>query len=119
MTSSYDIGVGRCCEIGGDVVAVKLDSVIAKKLAPDQPWRRSETSVLCCELRLCSERRPPQLNEEVYLDSAALSQHASAALDVLGDGNFRKVDLKVILKGLTPLPAPTPRPKIAYPRTTK
>ena len=106
MTSAYDIGVGRCCAIGDGVVLVMIDSVIAKRLLPDEPWRRSGTSVLRCDRKACSQRRPPVVNEELYLDSAALARHASAALDLLGNGDFQPVDLKAILIGLKPLPAP-------------
>ena len=114
---SYDIGMGRCAEIAGDSVLVKLDSVIVKKLTPEQPWRKSGTSLLRFDRKLCSARRPPQLDQELYLDSAALTRKAPASLDLDGNGAFRPVDLRVILDGLDPLPAPSPRPKQAVYRS--
>jgi hypothetical protein len=114
---SYDIGMGRCAEIAGDSVVVKLDSVIVKKLTPEQPWRKSGTSLLRFDRKLCSPRRPPQLDQELYLDSAALTRKAPASLDLDGNGAFRPVDLRVILEGLDPLPAPSPRPKQAVYRS--
>jgi hypothetical protein len=105
----YDIGMGRCSEIADDSVVVKLDSVIVKKLTPDQPWRRSGTSLLRFDRKLCSVKRPPQLDQEVYLDSAALMRKAPASLDLDGNGAYRPVDLRVILDGLDPLPAQAER----------
>lgn len=119
MTTAYDIGVGRCCEVGGDMVVVRLDAVVVKKLVPEEPWRRSGISMLRCDRKFCSQRRPPAVDEELFLDSAAIARHASATLDLFGDGQFRKVDLKGILEGLTPLPAPPVGPKSFYPRRGK
>lgn len=119
MTSTYDVGVGRCCEVNSDLVVVKLDAVVVKKLLPDEPWRRSGVSVLRCDRKFCSDRRPPCVDQELFLDSAAISRHAPATLDLLGDGRFRKVDLKSILDGLKPLPAPPAGPKSFYPRRSK
>lgn len=108
---AYDIGLGRCRAIDAESVVVELDSVIVRKLLPDVPWRRSGTSLLRCDRRLCSDRRPPQLGEELYLDSTQLSRAAPAELDLEGNGRRRTVDLRIILEGLDPLPAPEPRPK--------
>jgi len=108
---AYDIGMGRCAEISDKSVVVKLDSVMVKKLSPDQPWRRSGTSLLRFDRKLCSTTRPPQLNEELYVDSAALARRSTASLDLDGNGVSTAVDLRVILEGLDPLPAPTPKPK--------
>ena len=108
---SYDIGMGYCAEINEKSVLVKLDSVMVRKLSPDQPWRRSGTSLLRMDRKLCSAVRPPQLNQEVYIDSAALARKSAATLDLEGNGVGRPVDLRVILEGLDPLPAPTPKPK--------
>jgi len=108
---AYDIGLGRCRVIDGESVVVELDSVIVRKLVPDLPWRRSGTSLLRCDRRLCSDRRPPQLGEELYLDSTQLSRAAPAELDLEGNGRHRAVDLRIILDGLDPLPAPEPQPK--------
>jgi hypothetical protein len=114
---AYDIGMGRCSEIAGDSVVVKLDSVIVKKLTPEQPWRKSGTSLLRFDRKLCSVKRPPQVDQEVYLDSAALLRKAPASLDLDGNGTLRQVDLRVILDGLDPLPAPTPKTKQAVYRS--
>jgi hypothetical protein len=114
---AYDIGMGRCSEIAGDSVVVKLDSVIVKKLTPEQPWRKSGTSLLRFDRKLCSAKRPPQVDQEVYLDSAALARKAPASLDLDGNGTLRQVDLRVILEGLDPLPAPTPKTKQAVYRS--
>ena len=108
---AYDIGMGRCSEISDKSVVVKLDSVMVKKLSPDQPWRRSGTSLLRLDRKLCSATRPPQLDQELYVDSAALSRKTQASLDLDGNGVSMPVDLRVILEGLDPLPAPTPKPK--------
>jgi hypothetical protein len=116
---SYDIGMGRCAEIAGDSVVVKLDSVMVKKLTPDQPWRKSGTSLLRFDRKLCSSKRPPTLDQELYLDSAALTRKAPASLDLDGNGALRQVDLRVILEGLDPLPAPNPKTKQPVYRTTK
>lgn len=114
---AYDIGMGRCLEIAGDSVVVKLDSVIVKKLTPSQPWRKSGTSLLRFDRKLCSVKRPPQVDQEVYVDSAALARKAPASLDLDGNGAWGQVDLRVILEGLDPLPAPTPRAKQAVYRS--
>jgi hypothetical protein len=121
MTASYDIGVGRCSEVGQDYVLVKVDAVIGKKLAPDDPWRRSGTSLLRCDRKFCSPRRTPQVGEELYLDSAAIARQAAATLDVLGDGRFRDVDLKNILSGPPPMAAsaPTQTQRLAFHRRGK
>ena len=112
MTPAYDIGVGRCSEIEGDMVYVRLDALIAKRLAPGAPWNRSGTSVLRCNRKFCSERRPPVISEEVYLDAATLVREAPGEIDVLGSGNFRPVDLRIILNTMTPLlAAPAPHEK--------
>ncbi|HEY0180605.1 MAG TPA: hypothetical protein VGC30_13385 [Dokdonella sp.] len=116
---TYDIGIGRCSGINDDSVVVELDSVVVKKLTPERPWRKSGSSLLRCDLRLCSPRRPPRLNEELYLDSAALSRKAPALLDLERDGNFKSVDLKLILSGLDPMPAPSPQPKNASYRSVR
>jgi hypothetical protein len=108
---AYDIGMGCCAEISEKSVVVKLDSVMVRKLSPDQPWRRSGTSLLRFDRKLCSATRPPQLNQELYIDSAALARKSPAALDLDGNGINRSVDLRVILDGLDPLPAPSPKPK--------
>lgn len=114
---TYDIGMGRCAEIAGDLVVVKLDSVIVKKLTPHQPWRKSGTSLLRFDRKLCSVKRPPQINQELYLDSAALLRKAPASLDLDGNGDWGPVDLRVILEGLDPQPAPAPKTKQAVYRS--
>ncbi|HSS07235.1 MAG TPA: hypothetical protein VLK83_08880 [Rhodanobacteraceae bacterium] len=114
---AYDIGMGRCAEIAGEFVVVKLDSVIVKKLTPGQPWRKSGTSLLRFDRKLCSSKRPPMVDQELYLDSAALSRKAPASLDLDGNGEMRQVDLRVILEGLNPQPAPTPKAKQAVYRS--
>jgi len=108
---AYDIGMGCCAEIDEKSVVVKLDSVMVRKLSPAQPWRRSGTSLLRFDRKLCSATRPPQLNHELYIDSAALSRKTPASLDLEGNGVNMSVDLRVILDGLDPLPAPAPKPK--------
>lgn len=108
---AYDIGMGRCAEINEKSVVVKLDSVMVKKLSPAQPWRRSGTSLLRFDRKLCSATRPPKLDEEIYISTSALNQKAIASLDLRGNGAQTMVDLRAILKGLDPLPPPTPRAK--------
>ena len=116
---AYDIGMGRCAEINDKSVVVKLDSVMVKKLSPEQPWRRSGTSLLRFDRKLCSATRPPEINQELYVDSAALARRSVATLDLDGNGSSTSVDLRVILKGLDPLPAPMPKPKSSSHRSSK
>jgi hypothetical protein len=116
----YDIGVGRCSAIEGDMVYVRLDALIAKRLAPDAPWNRSGTSVLRCGRAFCSQRRPPKEGEEVYLDSAALARAVPAEIDVLGNDRFRPVDLSIVLSAMAPIrAAPTPSAKLPFMRRGK
>jgi hypothetical protein len=120
MNAPFDIGVGRCSEVAGDMVYVRLDALIAKRLAPDSAWNRSGTSILRCQRAYCSERRPPKAGEECYLDSAALARAAPAEIDLLGDNRFAKIDLRTILASMTPVSAaPAPFVKLTYPRRGK
>lgn len=120
MNPAYDIGVGPCSKIDGDLVYVRLDALIAKRLAPDSPWNRSGTSILRCRYSYCSTRRPPKAGEECYLDSAALTRAAPAELDVLGNDRFRNVDLDVILSAMAPIgAAPTPAARFMSTRRGK
>jgi hypothetical protein len=120
MTASFDIGVGRCSEVAGDIVYVRLDALIAKRLAPQSIWNRSGTSILRCQRSYCSNRRPPKAGEECYLNSAALARVAPAEIDLLGDNRFIKIDLRTILESMTPIsPAPAPIVKPTYPRRGK
>ncbi len=108
---TYDIGIGRCSEVGDDTVVVKLDSVMVKRLSPDHPWQRSGTSLLRLSRNLCSEVRPPEPDSEVYLDRAALSKRSMAALDLAGDGETVSVDLRALLNDLNPQPSAGPQSK--------
>ncbi|NCT68475.1 MAG: hypothetical protein GXC76_12670 [Rhodanobacteraceae bacterium] len=108
---TYDIGIGRCTEVDGDTVVVKLESVMVQRLSPDQPWRRSGTSVLRLNRKLCSPRRPPEPDRELYLDRAALSKRSIGALDLGGGGETISVDLRALLDGLDPQPSAGPQPK--------
>lgn len=120
MSTQYDIGVGRCSAIEGDTVYVRLDALIAKRLAPESPWNRSGTSVLRCNRKYCSDKRPPKVDEELYFDSGALARHPRAEMDTAGDGMFRAVDLTMILKSMTPVgPAPSPSSKSSFARGLK
>jgi hypothetical protein len=117
MTMIYDIGIGRCSAIEGDLIFVRLDALIAKRIAPESPWNRSGTSVLRLRRDLCSERRPPSVGEELFLDSATLTRAAPAEFDLLGNGRFRDVDLRIVLTSMTPIAsAPLPSGKLAFPR---
>jgi len=120
MKPAYDIGVGRCSEIEGELVYVRLDALIAKRLAPESPWNRSGTSVLRCLRAYCSKQRPPKAGEECYLDSAVLARETPAELDVLGNGRFNNVDLRIILTAMAPISAaPRPAVRLAFPRRGK
>jgi hypothetical protein len=120
MNAPFDIGVGRCSEVAGDIVYVRLDALIAKRLAPQSTWNRSGTSILRCQRSYCSDRRPPKAGEECYLDSAALMRTAPAEIDLLGDNRFTRIDLGTILKAMTPISAaPAPIVKLVYPRRGK
>jgi hypothetical protein len=120
MTGTYDIGVGRCSGIDGNLIYILLDALIAKRLVPEAPWNRSGTSVLRCDRSYCSHERPPRVDEELFLASAALAKPARADIDLGGDGHYRPVDLRVIVNSMTPiLPAPKPGPKLAFPRNSR
>ena len=120
MSASYDIGIGRCSAVEGDLIYVRLDALIAKRLAPQAPWNRSGTSVLRCRRTVCSEQRPPRVGEEVYLDSAALADATPAEIDVQGNDKFRPVDLRIILTAMSPVSAaPLPSVKLVFPRRAK
>jgi len=117
---TYDIGIGRCSEADGETVYVRLDALIAKRLAPESAWNRSGTSVLRFPRAYCSELRPPKAGEECYLDAAALSRAAPAELDLFGNERFTNVDLRVILTSMAPIgAAPTPATKLSFPRRSK
>jgi hypothetical protein len=122
MSQTYDIGIGRCSGIEGELVYVRLDSLIAKRLAPDAPWNRSGISVLRCHRKYCSPQRPPTIDEELFLASTALSRPARAEIDISGNGTYRAIDLNVILTSMTPVspaPASVPGAKLAFPRRTR
>jgi hypothetical protein len=108
---TYDIGIGRCMEIGDDTVVVKLDSVMVKRLSPAHPWQRSGTSLLRLNRNLCSTTRPPEPDRELYLDRAALSKRSMAALDLAGNGATVSVDLRALLNDLDPQPSAGPQSK--------
>lgn len=108
---TYDIGIGRCTEVGDDTVVVKLESVMVRRLSPDHPWQRSGTSLLRFNRNLCSATRPPQPDREVYIDRAALSKRSMAALDLAGNGSTISVDLRALLNDLDPQPSAGPQSK--------
>jgi len=108
---TYDIGIGRCAELGDDTVLVRLDSVMVQRLSPGQPWQRSGTSLLRLKRSLCSTVRPPRPDSEVFLDRAAISKRAVATLDLAGDGETMSVDLRALLNDLDPQPSPGPQAK--------
>lgn len=108
---TYDIGIGRCTEVGEDTVVVKLESVMVKRLSPDHPWQRSGTSLLRLNRNLCSATRPPEQDRELYIDRAALSKRSMAALDLAGDGKPISVDLRALLNDLDPQPSAGPSSK--------
>jgi hypothetical protein len=108
---TYDIGIGRCTEVGEDTVVVKLESVMVKRLSPDQPWQRSGTSLLRINRNLCSATRPPEPDREVYIERAALSKRSMAALDLAGNGATVSVDLRALLNDLDPQPSAGPQTK--------
>lgn len=108
---SYDIGIGRCAAIDATSVGVHLDSVMVSRLLPDQPWRKSGTSLLQISPKVCSSKRPPEVGAEVYLDRAALAKDSKASLDLAGNGVMIAVNLQRLLKDLDPNPAPAPATK--------
>ena len=91
---SYDIGIGRCAAIDANSIGVHLDSVMVSRLLPDQPWRKSGTSMLQISPKVCSSKRPPEVGAEVYLDRAALAKDSKASLDLAGDGVMISVNLQ-------------------------
>ena len=108
---TYDIGIGRCAEVGEDTVVVKLESVMVERLSPGQPWRRSGTSLQRLKRNLCSATRPPQPDRELFLDRAALSKRCMGSLDLEGDGASISVDLRALLNGVDPQPSAGPQTK--------
>ncbi len=108
---TYDIGIGRCMEVGDDTVVVKLDSVMVERLSPGFPWQRPGTSTLRLKRDLCSATRPPQPDREVFVDRAALSRKSMGALDLTGSGKTISVDLRALLNNLDPQPSAGPQPK--------
>lgn len=108
---SYDIGIGKCAAIDANSIGVHLDSVMVSRLLPDQPWRKSGTSLLQISPKVCSSKRPPEVGLEVYLDRAALAKDSKASLDLAGDGVMIAVNLQRLLKDLDPNPAPAPATK--------
>lgn len=108
---SYDIGIGKCAAIDANSIGVHLDSVMVSRLLPDQPWRKSGTSLLQISPKVCSSKRPPEVGLEVYLDRAALAKDSKASLDLAGDGVMIPVNLQRLLKDLDPNPAPAPATK--------
>jgi hypothetical protein len=108
---TYDIGIGRCAELGDDTVVVKLDSVMVERLSPGHPWQRSGTSTLRLKRTLCSATRPPQLVRDVFLVRSGLSMRAMGALDLTGSGSTVSVDLRALLNNLDPQPSAGPQSK--------
>jgi hypothetical protein len=109
---TFDIGMGRCTEITDDFVTVKLDSVLVHKWFPLEPWRRTGTSLLKFDRRLCSIERPPQLDQEIYINTESLKRKAVGSLDLDGSGaNRMTVDLRAIMNGVDPMPSPPPKQK--------
>ena len=84
---------------------------MVSRLLPDQPWRKSGTSLLQISPKVCSSKRPPEVGAEVYLDRAALAKDSKASLDLAGDGVMIPVNLQRLLKDLDPNPAPAPATK--------
>jgi hypothetical protein len=109
---SFDVGLGRCSELTDDSVTVKLDSGLVHKWFPLEPWRRPGTSLLSFDRKLCSTERPPQIDQEIYINTDSLKRKATGSLDLDGSGaNRMLVDLRVILDGVDPMPPPAPKPK--------
>lgn len=108
---SFDVGMGRCAEITDEFVTVKLDSVLVHKWFPSEPWRRPGTSLLKFDRKLCSAERPPQLDQEIYINADSLKRRATGSLDLDGNGKRTTVDLRAILNGVDPMPPPAPKPK--------
>ena len=55
---TYDIGIGRCAELGDETVVVKLESVMVERLSPGHPWQRSGTSLLRLKLEVHGFSQP-------------------------------------------------------------
>ncbi|KAB2896625.1 MAG: hypothetical protein DWB45_02595 [Xanthomonadales bacterium] len=108
---TYDIGIGRCMELGDDTVVVRLESVMVQRLSPGYPWQRPGTTTLRLKRDLCSTTRPPQPDQEVFIDRAALSRKSMGALDLAGNGKTISVDLRALLDNLNPQPSAGPQPK--------
>ncbi|MDR2013299.1 MAG: hypothetical protein LBQ20_09740 [Rhodanobacter sp.] len=108
---TYDIGIGRCAEVYEDTVVVKLESVMVQRLSPAHPWQRSGTSLLRLKRTVCSTLRPPQPDQELYIDRDALMKRSMASLDLMGNGAMVSVDLRALLVDLDPQPSAGPQGK--------
>lgn len=108
---SYDVGIGRCAKIGADFIVVELDSVMVKKLLPEHPWRKSGTSLLSLNVDACSSTRPPEVGSEVYISRETLAGGVKASLDLFGNGSPTPVDLRQLLKDMSPQMPPEPNPR--------
>ena len=108
---TYDIGIGRCMELGDDTVVVRLESVMVQRLSPGYPWQRPGTTTLRLKRDLCSTSRPPQPEQEVFIDRAALARKSMGALALAGNGKTISVDLRALLDNLNPQPSAGPQPK--------
>jgi hypothetical protein len=108
---SFDVGLGRCTELTDQTVTVMLDSGLVHKWFPDEPWRRPGTSLLKFDRSLCSVDRPPQIDQEIYVNTDSLKRKAVGSLDIDGSGGRAIVDLRVILDGVNPMPPPAPKAK--------
>ncbi|MGO1070497.1 hypothetical protein [Lysobacter sp. CA199] len=96
MQTMFDIAVGRCESIDNKTVTIELDSAVVSRLVPGHPWRTSGTSRLKLDIGLCSQRRPPAVGAETFLQREALLKNPTASLDLLGDGNYAPVRLKTL-----------------------
>ncbi|UXI70233.1 hypothetical protein [Tahibacter amnicola] len=108
---TYDIGVGRCVSIDGDMVVAMIDSAVLMKLLPGQRWQRFGKSRLLLSPAACSRVRPPVVDQELFVDRAAIAAQQSASVDVEGDGVLCAVHLGALLENLDPQRCTVDKPK--------
>lgn len=113
---NYDIAVGPCVALEGGFVIIKLEGVLLRKLLPSFVFKVRTDALLRVPLALCSQSRPPQPGQEVYLDFSRVEAGMEAFVDPGGDGHYETVDIRQLLQNLNPLTAPvmTPKPRAAH-----
>ncbi|WP_257385062.1 hypothetical protein [Tahibacter caeni] len=108
---SFDIAIGRCVELGERFAVARLDGALLRKLRPAYAFVGQPGARLRVPLSVCSTRRPPVMDQELFLDYAKVAGGAEASLILLGQDDYTDTDIRLIASGMEPLPRPAPEPK--------